>query len=85
MSKVAGKKERGKGSKRRKGEGLYVAVALLALLAIVVPKLYLSQDGADLDSRRVRLSQLTQPPDGLKLYNVLLREIPDIVSQIPCA
>ena len=85
MSKVAGKKERGKGSKKRKGEIMYVALAILAVLTIVVSKLYLSQDGADLDDQRARLSRLTVPPDGSQLYSFLLREIPDIVSEIPCA
>ncbi len=85
MSKVAGKKERGKGSKRRKRQILYAAVALLALLAMVASKVYLSQEGADLDGGRARLSQLTVPPDGSKLYSFMLREIPDIVSELPCA
>jgi hypothetical protein len=85
VSKVAGKEERKKGSKRRKGEGLWVAVALLALLAMVGSKAYLSQDGADLDGQRERLSQLTVPPDGSKLYSFMLKEIPDIVSELPCA
>ena len=25
------------------------------------------------------------PPDGLALYQTLLREIPEVVSQVPCA
>ncbi len=25
------------------------------------------------------------PPDGLALYRTLLREIPEVVSQVPCA
>ncbi|NIN00838.1 MAG: hypothetical protein GTO24_22975 [candidate division Zixibacteria bacterium] len=85
MPEVAGGKERGKSSKKQKGWKLNAAVALLALLAIFVPELYLSQSGADLDDRRTRLSQLTVPPDGLKLYRFMLKEIPDIVSEIPCA
>ena len=85
MSKVAGKKERGKGSKKRKGEIMYVALAILAVLTIVVSKLYLSQDGADLDGQRAHLSRLIVPPDGSKLYSFMLKEIPDIVSDIPCA
>jgi hypothetical protein len=85
VSKVAGKKERGKGSKKQKRWGLYAAVALLALLAMVVSKVYLSQEGTNLDGRMARLSQLTVPPDGSKLYSFMLREIPDIVSELPCA
>jgi hypothetical protein len=85
VSKVAGKEERGKGSKKQKRWGLYAAVALLALLVMVASNVYLSQDGADLDGRRARLSQLTVPPDGSRLYSFMLQQIPDIVSELPCA
>lgn len=85
MSKVAGKKQEGKSPKKQERRGLYATVALLALLAIIIPQLYMSQEVVDLDDRRVRLSRLTLPPDGSKLYSFLLGEIPDIVSEIPCA
>lgn len=84
MSKVAGKEKGGKGPKKQERRGLYAAVALVALLAIIVPQLYMSQNVVDLDDRRPRLSRLTVPPDGSKLYSFMLKEIPDIVSEIPC-
>ena len=37
------------------------------------------------DERMERLQRLELPADGLALYQFLLREIPDVVSQLPCA
>ena len=47
-------------------------------------RLTLPDDADSLDSRRAHLSRLTLPPDGSRLYSFLLKEIPDIVSEIPC-
>ncbi len=38
-----------------------------------------------LQERLARLQQLRLPADGLALYQTLLREIPDVTSQVPCA
>ena len=37
------------------------------------------------DSRLARLRGMELPPDGLDLYQTLLTEIPEVVSQVPCA
>ena len=37
------------------------------------------------EERLARLQQLRLPADGLALYQTLLREIPDVTSQVPCA
>ena len=37
------------------------------------------------DDRMKRLQTLGLPADGLALYQFLLQEIPDVVSQVPCA
>ncbi|MFT5086188.1 MAG: hypothetical protein ACI8PG_000535 [Planctomycetota bacterium] len=34
---------------------------------------------------RVRLQEVTLPADGLALYKTLLKEIPEVVSEVPCA
>ncbi|MFQ6003661.1 MAG: hypothetical protein ACE5KJ_07940 [Candidatus Zixiibacteriota bacterium] len=76
-----GKKKR---FKKRKRQKMFALLGLLGILVIVFSILYFSQNDKHLDSRRARLSRLTLPPDGSKLYSFLLREIPDIVSEIPC-
>ena len=37
------------------------------------------------DHRIERLRRLQLPEDGSPLYRTLMREIPDVVSQVPCA
>ena len=37
------------------------------------------------DTRRARLQNIDLPPDGLALYHTLMQEIPEVVSQVPCA
>ena len=37
------------------------------------------------DDRMERLQTLGLPADGLALYQFLLQEIPDVVSQVPCS
>ena len=37
------------------------------------------------DPQRVRLQHVTLPEDGYPLYKALLREIPEVVSEVPCA
>ena len=36
-------------------------------------------------ARRERLSELKVPADGSALYRFMLKQIPDVVSQVPCA
>ena len=37
------------------------------------------------ETRLTQLQALELPPDGLELYQTLLQEIPEVVSQVPCA
>ena len=61
--------------KRLKTKGK-AAIALVAVVAVLAGGSYLLQGQS-------QPSPL--PPDGLALYRTLLREIPEVVSQVPCA
>ncbi len=78
------KEEKKKGFKKGKRRKMFTLLSLLGVFAIVILTLYLFQNADGLDNRRERLSRLTLPPDGSELYSFLLKEIPDIVSEIPC-
>ena len=67
-------------NKKRKRAFLMSAVLFLVLLGAAGS--FLTRPP---DDRLTRLQTLTLPPDGLPLYQTLLQEIPDVVSQIPCA
>lgn len=77
-----GKKKSYKKGKRQK---MFLLLVILGVLGIVISSLYFSQDTKELDPQRERLSQLTLPADGSELYSFLLKEIPDLVSDIPCS
>lgn len=51
-------------------------IATVAVVAVLAAGGYLLQE----ESQPPPL-----PPDGLALYQTLLREIPEVVSQVPCA
>lgn len=70
---------------KKKKQKVFTLLGLLAVLALAISVLHFSESDNQLDNQRERLAQLTLPPDGSKLYSFLLREIPDIVSEIPCA
>jgi hypothetical protein len=64
-----------------KKTGALLGAAALLLLLFVNSGGFLSKQP---DDRMARLQELSLPPDGLALYQVLLREIPEVVSQVPC-
>jgi hypothetical protein len=84
VNKIPSTEERKKGHKRRR-KMLLLLLGLVVVFGIVSSTFLLSPKPKKLDPRRERLSELTLPPDGLKLYSFLLKEIPDIVSEIPCS
>ena len=59
---------------------LLTAVPLVLLLVAGVKYMGAPQEGRLDQLRAVRL-----PADGQPLFQALMREIPDVVSQIPCA
>lgn len=61
--------------KRLKTRGK-AAIAMVAVVAVVAVGSYLLQGPSQ---------PPPLPPDGLALYQTLLREIPEVVSQVPCA
>ena len=61
---------------------LFAVVGVTALALIVVVSGSLEPGGGD---RLEKLRALELPSDGAALYQTLLREIPDVVSQIPCS
>ena len=60
---------------------LFAVVGVTALALIVVVSG--SHDSGEAD-RLERLRALELPSDGAPLFQTLLREIPDVVSEIPC-
>ena len=67
--------------KKRLVAGLAGGAALFLILIAAALLLPDSQQ----DERLARLRETELPPDGLELYQTLLREIPEVVSQVPCA
>ncbi len=61
--------------KRLKTKGIAV-IATVAVVAVLAAGSYLL---------RGQGQPPPLPPDGLALYQTLLREIPEVVSQVPCA
>lgn len=63
---------------------MIAAVLLVSTLAAVVGFSTFSGDDGD-SARLVALQQVALPEDGLPLYQALLKEIPDVVAEVPCA
>ena len=66
---------------KKKKRVLLIFPALFLLLLVAAGSFLIKQP----DEGLTRLQNLNLPPDGLALYQTLLQEIPDVVSQIPCA
>ena len=62
--------------------GVLLGGAALLFILFVAGGGFLSEEP---DGRMEQLQKLSLPADGLALYQTLLEEIPDVVSQIPCA
>ena len=65
-----------------KKTGALLGGAALLLVLFAASGGFLSEQP---DGRMDRLQKLSLPADGLALFQTLLKEIPDVVSQIPCA
>ena len=62
--------------------GILLGGAVLLLVLFVGSGSFFSKPA---DDRMERLQRLNLPADGLVLYKFLLQEVPDVVSQVPCA
>ena len=66
---------------KKKGSALLIGISM-ALILVVAGGFFFG--GAE-DARIERLKTLQVPADGAALFDFLLREIPDVVSQVPCS
>lgn len=64
---------------------LLVLVGCLIPLAGVAGYFYFAESPTPAEARLAHLRRLEIPEDGLPLFRFLQREIPDVVSQIPCS
>ena len=62
--------------------GALLGGAVLLLLLFIGRGIFFSEP---VDDRMERLQTLSLPADGLALYQFLLQEVPDVVSQVPCS
>ena len=61
---------------------------MVILVVVLAGGMYMGASNSTDDAtvpQRVRLQHVTLPEDGLALYQTLLREIPEVVSAVPCA
>jgi hypothetical protein len=79
VNKIVSTEEREKGHKRI-SKMFFLFLGLIMIFGIVSSIFLLSPKPKKLNPRWERLSELTLPPDGLKLYSFLLKEIPDTSS-----
>ena len=64
----------------KKVKGLLIGVPLIAILLAVIANPYTAPP----EDHMSRLRQLNLPADGPQLFATLLREIPEVVSEVPC-
>ena len=67
----------------RKKIAILTAMAAAALLAAGFIAYFPA--GKSMPGEKADTGEMASIPDGLSLYSFLLREIPEIVSQVPCA
>ena len=65
---------------KKKGLALLIGISMALVVVVTVGVFF---GGAE-DARTKRLKTLQVPSDGAALFDFLLREIPDVVSQLPC-
>lgn len=61
---------------------------MVILVVVLTGGIYMGANNSSetpANPQRVRLQDVTLPEDGLALYQTLLREIPEVVSEILCA
>lgn len=63
---------------------VFLGVAVLAV-GIYIGVSSSTEAPAPSDPSRAHLQEIKLPADGLALYKALLREIPEVVSEVPCA
>ena len=66
---------------KKKGLALMIGISMALVLVVAVGVFF---GGAE-DARTKRLKTLQVPADGAALFDFLLREIPDVVSKVPCS
>ena len=66
---------------KKKGLALVIGISMALVLVVAVGVFF---GGAE-DARTKRLKTLQVPAAGPALFGFLLREIPDVVSQVPCS
>ena len=65
---------------KKKGLALLIGISMALGLVVTIGVFF----GNAEDARTERLKTLEVPADGAALFDFLLREIPDVVSQVPC-